>query len=41
MQRLRRDAELVKDAALFTTFDRLASGVPEPWVDWYGKTVAV
>lgn len=41
MQRLRRGAELVKDAALFTTFERLTSEVPEPWVDWYGNTARV
>jgi hypothetical protein len=41
MQRLRRGAELVKDAALFTTFDRLRAGGSEPWVDWYGNTVGI
>jgi len=38
MQRLRKGAEPVKDRALFTTFERLRSGMPEPWVDWYGQT---
>ena len=37
LERLRRGAELVKDVALFTTFDRLNGG--RPWVDWYGQTV--
>lgn len=41
MQKLRKDAELVKDIALFTTFDRLESNTPEPWIDWYGHTVRV
>lgn len=41
MQRLRKGADLVKDAALFTTFERLRSGMPEPWVDWYGKTAGI
>ncbi len=39
MQRLRRGAELVKDQALFTTFERLAKG--EPWVDFAGKEVTI
>ena len=37
MQRLRKGAERVKTIAMFSTFDRLRSGVPEPLVDWYGK----
>lgn len=41
MQRLRRGAELVKDVALFTTFERLQSDMPEPWVDWYGHTAQI
>lgn len=41
MQRLRRGAELVKDMALFTTFERLRSGMPEPWVDGYGNSVRI
>jgi len=41
MQRLRKDAESVKDIALFTTFERLHSDLAEPWVDWYGKTVRI
>lgn len=41
MQRLRKGASRVKDLALFTTFERLQSGLPEPWVDWYGKTVRI
>jgi hypothetical protein len=41
MQRLRRRAELVKEFALFTTFERLHSGMPEPWVDWYGNTTGL
>lgn len=41
MQRLRKDAELVKDQALFTTFGRLNASVPEPWIDWYGNTTAI
>lgn len=39
MERLRRGAGLVKDAALFTTFDRLRAN--RPWTDWYGKTVEI
>jgi hypothetical protein len=38
MERLRRGAELVKNVALFTTFDRLRSGMAEPWIDWHGRT---
>jgi hypothetical protein len=41
MQRLRRGAELVKDVALFTTFERLFSNTEEPWIDWYGKTTRI
>lgn len=41
MQRLRKGAERVKDTALFTTFERLQSTMPEPWVDWYGNTVRI
>jgi hypothetical protein len=41
MQRLRHGASLVKDVALFTTFERLHSGMPEPWIDWYGKTTDI
>ncbi len=40
MQRLRRGAELVKDLALFTTFERLQC-MPEAWIDWYGKTTNI
>lgn len=36
MERLRRGAELVKNAALFNTFARLKEGLP--WSDWYGNT---
>ena len=39
MHRIRRTAELLKDIVLFTTFERLESGMPNPWVDWPGKTV--
>lgn len=41
MQRLRRGATLVKDVALFATFERLRSAMPEPWIDWYGNTLRV
>lgn len=41
MQRLRKNATQVKDKALFTTFARLASGMAEPWVDWYGNTTGI
>ncbi len=41
MQRLRHGAEQVKNIALFTTFTRLQSEMPEPWIDWYGNTVRV
>ena len=41
MQRLLKGATLVKDVALFTTFERLYSGMPEPWIDWYGTTTAI
>ena len=40
MHKLRAGAELVKDKALFTTFDRLLN-VVEPWTDWYGNTVRI
>ena len=40
MQRLRRGAELVKDIALFTTFDRLRK-VAEPLIDFWGITTPV
>ena len=39
MQRLIKGAELVKDFALFTTFDRLRSG--KPWVAYDGNTVEI
>lgn len=39
LERLRAGAELVKDSALFATFERLRAG--KPWVDWYGNTVAI
>lgn len=39
MQRLRKGAELVKNIALFTTFDRLRAGLA--WIDWYGKTTNI
>lgn len=38
-ERLRKWSETVKDAALFTTFERLRTG--KPWVDWYGRTVEI
>ena len=41
MERLRKGAELVKDMALFSTFDRLRSDWAEPWLDWYGKSVRI
>lgn len=41
MQRLRKGAARVKNLALFTTFARLQSTVPEPWIDWYGNTTAI
>ncbi len=42
MQRLRESAAEFQDVALlFTTFDRLRSGTPEPWVDWCGNKSAV
>lgn len=36
MQKLRKGAELVKELAFFTTFDRLRSN-PKPWLDWHGN----
>jgi hypothetical protein len=39
MQRLRNGAELVKNAALFTTFERLRSG--QPWIDFEGNPVKI
>lgn len=39
MDRLRTGAVAVKDAALFTTWDRLRNG--KPWLDWYGNAVAI
>jgi len=41
MQRLRKGADLVKDIALFTTFERLGSELSEAWTDWYGNTVRI
>jgi len=42
MQRLRKGAEIVKEVALFTTFDRLRRHeCPEPWIDWYGNTLRI
>lgn len=37
MQRLRAEAETVRDRALFTTLKRLREG--KPWVDYEGNTV--
>lgn len=39
LERLRAGAEAVKDAAIFTTFERLRAGLA--WVDWYGNTVVI
>jgi len=39
MQRLRAQAETVRDRALFTTFQRLREG--RPWVDWHGNTATL
>lgn len=41
MQRLRQWAVAMKEIALFTTFDRLRSGLCEPWIDWHGNTVRI
>lgn len=38
MQRIRRGAELMKNVAFFTTFDRLRSGMAEPWLDFEGSS---
>lgn len=41
MERLRTwtESEPIKDFALFTTFERLRTGLP--WLDCYGKTVVI
>lgn len=41
LERLKQSAERVKHIALFTTFDRLKSGRPEPWEDRDGQTTNV
>lgn len=41
MQRVIQGAERVKDVALFTTFDRLCSGMVEPWIDRAGNAVGI
>ena len=42
MHRLRESATEFRDISLlFTTFDRLRAGEPEPWVDWCGNKTAV